>query len=161
MSPTPQALERSHAKRCIVRAIVALDASSGPHLSAPVMEIARHVRVAAKCNLSRALQAVVRLQDDPAFVADRTTERLGISLLDRDCVPDARTRAHVARLVRRTIQRKHSTAQYFIPSRARFRFILETRVRPNQPDKLDWYLSYESRVGKPIRSFVELERDLA
>jgi hypothetical protein len=154
------ALHIVHTKRTVVRAIVQLDDSPGPHLCASWIDIARRMKPVMKCNLARALQIVVRLTDDPAFHADAAKETLGVNLLDRDCVADPRTRAHLTRLITKTI-RKHQTGQFFIPSRARARFVLETKVREKNPQKIDWYLDYETRVGKPIRSFAELERDLA
>jgi len=154
------ALDLTHAKRAVVRVIVDLDNSPGPHLRASWIDIARHVKPVMQCNLARALQAVVRLRDDPAFQTDNAKETLGVNLLDRDCVADSRTRAHLTRLIVKTT-RKHQTGQFFIPSRARARFVLTTKVREKNPQKIDWYLDYETRVGKPIRSFAELERDLA
>ena len=154
------ALDLAHAKRAVVRAIVDLDASPGPHLCASWIDIARHMKPDMKCNLARALQAVVRLRDDPAFQTDTGKETLGVNLLDRDCVADPRTRAHLTRLITKTV-RKHKTGRFLIPSRARARFALTTKVRKKNPQKIDWYLDYETRIGKPIRSFAELERDLA
>tara|TARA_B110001452_G_scaffold213338_1_gene184055 strand:+ start:2180 stop:2647 length:468 start_codon:yes stop_codon:yes gene_type:complete len=154
------ALDLTRTKKAVVRAIVELDDSTGPHLRAPMIDIARRVKTASVCNLARALQAVVRLQHDPAFHVDTANGTLGINLLDRDCIADPRTRAHLARLIMKTTL-KHQTGKFFIPSRTRARFVLETKVRIKNPTKIDWYLDYETRVGKPIRSFVELERDLA
>lgn len=154
------ALDLAHAKRVVVRAIVDLDDSSGPDLCASWIDIARRMKPVMRCNLARALQAVVRLRDDPAFQTDAVKETLGVNLLDRDCVADPRTRAHLTRIITKTV-RKHKTGQFFMPSRARARFILTTKVREKNLQKLDWYLDYETRIGKPIRSFAELERDLA
>lgn len=154
------ALDLAHAKRAVVHAIVELDDSSGPHLCASFIDIAYRVKPVMQCSLARALQAVVRLRKDPAFQTDAAKETLGINLLDRDCVVDPRARAHLTRLITKTIH-KHQTGQFFIPSRARARFHLTTKVRVKNPGKLDWYLDYETRIGKPIRSFAELERDLA
>jgi hypothetical protein len=154
------ALDLAHAKRAVVRAIVDLDDSPGPHLCASFIDIARRMKPVMQCNLARALQAVVRLRDDPAFQTDAVKETIGINLLDRDCVADPRTRAHLTRLITKTI-RKHTTGRFLIPSRARARFALTTKVREKDLKKLDWYLDYETRIGKPIRSFAELERDLA
>ena len=152
------ALDLAHAKRAVVRAIVDLDDSSGPHLCASWISIARRIKPVMQCNLARALQAVIRLRDDPALQIDTVKETLGVNLLDRDCVADPRTRAHLTRLIAKTIH-EHKTGQFSIPSRARARFHLTTKVREKNPKKIDWYLDYETRIGKPIRSFAELERD--
>ena len=154
------ALDLAHAKRAVIRAIVDLDDSPGPHLCVSWINIARHMKPVMKCNLARALQAVVRPRDDPALQTDAAKETLGINLLDRDCVPDPRTRVHLTRLITKTI-RRHQTCQFFIPSCARSRFHLTLNVREKNPQKIDWYLDYETRIGKPIRSFAELDRDLA
>ena len=159
------ALDPIDAKRATIRAIVKLDESAGPHLRAPLIDVARHVKAVLGCNLARALQAVVRLQRDPAFQRDAhdthtQVDTLGINLLDRDCVPDPRVREHLMRLVKITI-RRHVTGQFFIPSHARARFYLNTKVRKNDAAKVDWYLDHDARIGKPIRSFAELHRDLA
>ena len=154
------ALDLAHAKRAVVRAVVDLDDSPGPHLRASWIGIARRIQPVMQCNLARALQAVVRLRNDPAFQTDTAAETFGVNLLDRDCVDDPRTRAHLTRLIVKTT-RKHKTGKFFIPSRARARFVLETKVRAKDTKKIDWYLDYETRVGKPVRSFAELERDLA
>jgi len=153
------ALDLKHAKRTVVRAIVELDDSPGPHLCASWIDIARRMKPVMRCNLARALQAVMRLGDDPAFQTDAAKETLGVNLLDRDCVADPRTRAHLARLITKTVL-THQTGKFSIPSRARARFHLTTKVREKNLKKIDWYLDYETRVGKPIRSFAELERDL-
>jgi hypothetical protein len=153
------ALDLAHAKRVVVRAIADLDDSPGPQLCASWIDIARRMKPVMHCNLARAVQAVVRLRNDPAFQTDAVKETLGVNLLDRDCVADPRTRAHLTRLIVKTL-RKHQTGQFFIPSRARTRFVLTTKVREKNPQKIDWYLDYETRIGKPIRSFAELERDI-
>tara|TARA_B110001450_G_scaffold256455_1_gene287021 strand:+ start:1849 stop:2316 length:468 start_codon:yes stop_codon:yes gene_type:complete len=154
------AVELIQAKRATIHAILNLDSSSGPNLHAPMINIARHIRKTSKCNLGHALSAVLRLKDDPAFQSDMVNGTLGINLLDRDCIVDPRTKVHLRRLIGTAI-RSHKSNIFLIPSRKRVRFTLETKVRVKDTNKIDWYLDYENRIGKPIRSFAELERDLA
>lgn len=157
MNMTPS-IDPTRAKLHVIRSILSLHPSpTGTHARAPIIEIAKCIRSPLECNLARALQVCVRLQKDDAFhVGDGET--MGISLLDRDCVPDARTYKIIDRLIKKTLK-EHRTGQFFIPNRRRFRFMLETKVRKNDESKIDWYLSHNSLVGPPIRSFIELKRN--
>ena len=56
--------------------------------------------------------------------------------------------------------KRHVSGHFSVPSRARTSFTITYKVRDKNQTKIDWYLTYESLVGKPIRSFVDLERHL-
>jgi len=141
-------------KKCIIRAIVELDDSLGPFLYASIINVAIRIKTSMMCSTARAMQHIIRLQNDPAFLTKK--DMIGINLLDCDCVPDSRTYGHLTRIIKKTID-KHETGQFFIPSKLRLRYLLETKMRSNNR-RLDWYLSYASRKGTPIRSWSELQR---
>ena len=143
-------------KECIIRTIVELDNSPGPFLYASLTSVATRMKTSRTCSTARAVQDIIRLQNDPAFLTDKS-DMIGINLLDCDCVPDSRTCEHLTRIIQKTID-KRQTGQFFIPSQSRLRYLLETKVRPSDARRLDWYLSYSTRSGKPIRSLPELQR---
>lgn len=162
LRPTP-VVPTEQAKKHVVRAIVTLDASPGPYLYASHVDVAKYLKDVLNCNLARALQVCRRLlTSDAAFLTDRDG-MIGLCLLDRDCVSLSRDPRIVKRLKKIVYGqlKKHVSGQFFVPSRARASFIITYKVRETNQSKIDWYLSYDSLVGKPIRSFVDLERHLA
>lgn len=160
--PTP-VVPTEQAKKHVVCAILTLDTSPGPYLYASHMDVAKYVKNELKCNLARALQVCIRLlKTDAAFLSDRDG-MIGLCILDRDCVSLTRD-PRIVKILRKIVFRqlkKHVSGEFSVPSRARASFTITYKVRDKNQNKIDWYLSYDSLVGKPIRSFVDLERHLA
>ena len=159
--PTP-VVSTVQAKRHVVCAILSLDPSPGPYLYASHMDVARRLKSTLTCNLARALQVCLCLRADAAFLTDRD-DKIGMCVLDPDCVRLSNDPRIMTRLKKVVHAQKstHVSGQFFVPSRARASFVVTFKVRDNDNDKIDWYLTYDSLVGKPIRSLVDLERRLA
>jgi hypothetical protein len=156
MAPLTPVVHPATAKPFVIRAVRDLDPGEGPHLKASVFNVANVIRKLLQCNTARAMQVCMRLKkDDPAFQGC-TDDTIGVCLLDKDCAcaPDLRTRAALIKLVTKKMARK-ATGQFFIPSRARPRFMLDVNERLKTPGVFDWYLSYDG-APQPLRSYVSV-----
>ena len=148
----------SHIKDKVITFILENDTTAGPVLHGRLIDLAASLKDDFGTNTARAVQMILTLQNDEAFVFDN--ENVGINIMDKDCPLDERVCAHLQRLIKKTVQ-LHKTGQFFVPSQRRFKFLLETKIRPKNKKRLDWLLSYNGRIGKPIRSFPQLWRELA